>query len=182
MRDNGGTPNPRRRFVLNKSLRIVYGTAIALTGSIAALAGEPRPAGQDLQLVPAQLSLKIAGDPYEAKGQASCTHAAKASIYDIPAEMWTVRHEQNGRLFHLTLWKPADGSASMFTLSATGRKSLSINTVRKAQVSGSGSVTLAPSGKGGKFTIDAKGKGGEVVSGTVACEAFTPAIAEGGDE
>jgi hypothetical protein len=95
--------------------------------------------------------------------------------------MWTVRHQEDGRSVQLTLWKPADGSAAMFSLSVNGRKSTSLSTVRGGQVSGSGTVTLAPAGKGGTFTIDAKGPSGETFSGTFKCEAFTPAIAEGGN-
>jgi hypothetical protein len=133
-------------------------------------------------LVPVEISLKIAGQPYDVKGQASCTHAPKGSIYNVVSEMWTVRQEQDGGSVQLTLWKPLDGSASMFTLSTSGKKNTSITTVRGGQVSGSGTVAFAPSGKGGTFTIDARSKANETVTGTITCQAFTPAIAEGGDE
>jgi hypothetical protein len=67
----------------------------------------------------------------------------------------------------------------MFTLSVNGKTTVSVTTVR-SQVSGSGKVTLAPAGKGGTFTIDAKAKTGESITGSIKCDAFTPAIAEGG--
>ena len=133
-------------------------------------------------LVPIEMSLKAAGEGFEMKNQGSCTQAPKASIHGILSEMWTVRQEQDGRSVQLTLWKPADGSAPMFSLSTNGKKSMTISTVRGGQVSGSGTVTLAPSAKGGTFTVDAKSQAGEPVSGTIKCEAFTPAIAEGGNE
>ena len=37
------------------------------------------------------------------------------------------------------------------------------------------------SGKGGTFTVAAKGKAGEPVTGRLKCDAFTAAIAEGGN-
>jgi hypothetical protein len=133
-------------------------------------------------LVEAEISLKVAGETYDAKGQASCTHASKGSIYNVISEMWTVRQEQDGQSVQLTLWKPLDGSAPMFTLSTGGKKNTSITTVRGGQTTGSGTVTLSPAGKGGTFTIDARTKGNEAVTGRITCQAFTPAIAEGGDD
>jgi hypothetical protein len=95
--------------------------------------------------------------------------------------MWSVTQEADGRSVQLTLWKPSDGSASMFSLSLNVPKSITISTVRGGQTQGSGTVALVPSAKGGTFTIDAKARTGETILGTIKCEAFTPAIAEGGD-
>ena len=131
-------------------------------------------------LVPMEVALKAGADAFNAKGEGACTHAPTASIYNVLSEMRSVRHEDGNRSVQLTLWKPADGSAQMFTLSVNGAKSLTISTVRGGEISGSGTVTFAPSGKGGTFTIAAKSKTGETVSGTVRCDAFTPAQAEGG--
>jgi hypothetical protein len=119
---------------------------------------------------------------YEAKGQGSCTHAPKASIYGVLAEMWSVRQRGDARSsVDLTFWKPSDGSASMFSLSVNHTKSASVSTVKGGQVSGSGTVTLSTAAKGGTFTVAAKTRAGEAVTGTIKCAAFTPAIAEGGD-
>ena len=131
--------------------------------------------------VPIDVSLKAGGEVFDAKGQGSCTHAPKASIYGVLSEMWSVTYKTDGRSVQLTLWKPSDGSASMFSLSLTTTKSTTVSTVRGGQVQGNGTVTLAASAKGGTFTIDAKGRTGEAVAGTIKCEAFTPAIAEGGN-
>jgi hypothetical protein len=127
------------------------------------------------------VSLKVGSEVYDTKGQGSCTHAPIAAIYGVRAQMWSVRHEGGGRSVQLTFWKPSDASASMFSLSVSGTKSTSVSTVRGGQVTGSGTVTLAASGKGGTFTVDAKPKSGEAIAGTIKCEAFTPAIAEGGN-
>ncbi len=131
--------------------------------------------------VPLEVSLKVGPGTYAAKGQGTCTHAPQAAIYNIRSQQWTVRHEEEGRSAQLTLWKPVDGSAEMFALSVNGKPNITISTVRGGQLSGSGTVKFEPSGKGGTFTVDAKGKAGEPLSGTFKCDAFTAAFAEGGN-
>lgn len=128
--------------------------------------------------VPIEVSLKIGGQAFIAKGLGSCTHAPKASIYNVPAQLWSVNQRGDGGLVQLTLWKPADGSANMFSLSV---KNTRISTVKGGQITGEGTVTLAPSGKGGTLTVDAKTRTGEAIAGTIRCEAFTPHIADGGN-
>jgi hypothetical protein len=157
-------------------------TLIPGTGLAARPQGDPaRPtAGVDV-------SLKAGGSSYTAHGQGTCTHAPKASIYGVLSEMWSVRHQEQGRSVQLTFWKPTDGSSSMFSLSVNGKTRASVSTVRGKNVSGSatpsgsGSVTFAPAGKGGTFTIDAKAATGEPITGTIRCDAFAAAVAEGGD-
>jgi len=131
--------------------------------------------------VPVEVSLKVGQATYSARAAGECTHAPRASIYDIASQQWSARHEEDGRSVQLTFWKPANGSAEMFSLSVSGKPNVSISTVRGGQMSGSGTVKFQPAGKGGTFTVDAKGKAGEPVVGTFKCDAFTPAIAEGGN-
>jgi len=165
----------------HRSIRTWTSAAIALTFTAALThADQIRRQPQGPAQVAVEISLKGA-EAYEAKGQGSCTHAPKASIYGVLAEMWTVRHQAEGRSVQLTLWKPADGSADMFSLSVNGAESMTISTVRGGQVTGNGTVSLAGAGKGGAFTIDAKARTGEAFTGTIKCDAFTPAIAEGGN-
>lgn len=131
--------------------------------------------------VPLEISLKVGQGTYAAKAQGTCTHARQAAIYNIRSQQWTVRHEEDGRSAQLIFWKPVDGSAEMFNLSVSGKSDVSVSTVRGGQMSGSGTVKFEPSGKGGTFTVDAKGKAGEPLTGTFKCDAFTTAIAEGGN-
>jgi hypothetical protein len=68
--------------------------------------------------------------------------------------------------------------------SCTGGASLQVNTVKAAAappVEGSGTATLATAAKGGTFTIDASTSKGVRITGTITCDAFTPAVAEGGN-
>jgi hypothetical protein len=131
--------------------------------------------------VPVEVNVKGGAETFTTKGDGSCTHAPKASIYNVASEMWMVRHQDGERSVQLTLWKPADGSNAMFSVSLNGARSTTISTVRGGQPSGSGTVTMKPAAKGGTFTIDAKTKEGAAVTGTITCGAFTPAIAEGGN-
>jgi hypothetical protein len=164
----------------DRSYRTLFIAAVAFTfATVLTQADQIRRQGP--AQVPMEVSLKAGGDVYDSKTQGSCTHAPKASIYGVLAEMWSVTQEADGRSIQLTFWKPSDGSASMFSLSLNGPKSTTISTVRGGQAQGSGTVALAPSAKGGTFTIDAKARTGETIAGTIKCEAFTPAIAEGGD-
>ena len=157
-------------------------SAIALA-PIIALAATPQ--GQAAQNV--DISLKAGSGTYIAKGQGSCTHAPRASIYGVLSQMWMVRHQEQGRSFQMTFWKPADGSEPMFSLSLNGKPQASVSTVRDrasagaAQKSDSGTASLASSGPGGTFTINAKTANGQAISGTITCNTFGPAVAEGGN-
>lgn len=162
--------------------------AVAAVLAFAAPSGEQRrPAGSPSQqaTVPAQISLKAGAQSYDFSGQAKCQHAPQASIYGAAAELWKVEHSGDGRNLTLTVWRPRSGGESMMNLSVSaGGQSYSVNTVKVGQQgspSGSGTVSFAAAGKGGTFTIDAAAKGGVKIAGTIACEAFTPLIAEGGD-
>jgi hypothetical protein len=133
-------------------------------------------------LVAIEVSLKVGSASYVTKGLGSCTHAPKASIYDVPAQLWSVQQASGERPVRLTLWKPSDGLSSMFSLSVNDPvRSITISTVRGGEVTGSGTVTLAAAAQGGTFTVDAKTKTGESIAGTIKCEAFTPHAADGGN-
>lgn len=144
-------------------------------------------AGQAASTVGVEVSLKAGTGTYASRGQGSCTHAPQASIYGVTSQMWTVRHQDQGRSVQLTFWKPTDGSNTMFSLSMNGKPRASVSTVRGRTASagatpeGSGTVTFAPAGKGGTFTIDAKTATGDPIAGTIKCDAFTAAVAEGGN-
>ena len=164
------------------SLRVFSAAAIAVVcASALPTADQVRRQSPQAALVPMEVALKVANATYDAKGQGSCTHARQASIYSVLSEMWTARHEADGRSLQLTLWKPKDGSAQMFSLSINGKPNATVRTVRGGEVSGSGAVRFEASGKGGAFTVDAKDKAGASITGTIKCEAFTAAVAEGGD-
>ena len=128
--------------------------------------------------VSVSVDLKVGSDTVAATGTGQCTHAPQASIYNVRSQLWSVRHDAApGKAVQLSLWRPADGSADMFTLSVG---TITVSTVRGGQAAGSGTATFEPSGNGGSFRIDAKSANGQSISGSITCQAFTPHIAEGG--
>ena len=164
---------------MHRSLSRFFAAVLAVVYSTALTADQVRRQGP--VQVPIEVSLKVGGATYAAKGLGSCTHAPKASIFGVLSEMWSVRQQADGRSLQLTLWKPTDGSGNMFSLSVNGAGTADISTVRGGDVTGTGSVTLAPAAKGGTLTVNAKAKNGDSVAGTIKCEAFTPHIADGGN-
>jgi hypothetical protein len=50
----------------------------------------------------------------------------------------------------------------------------------KGAVQGSGTVTMAPKGPGGTFTVDATADTGARITGTITCVAFTQPMEDNG--
>ena len=151
------------------------------------LSAQRRPAGSapQEQKVGLAIDLRVNGVPYTFKGQGVCEHLAKGSIYDTPAERWSVQHNATGQNMNLTLWRPLKGGGDMVTLSVqSGGKSHDVNTVKgpqATQTTGSGSVRFAPEGAGGTFAVEATAASGAKISGTVKCDAFTASQAVAGN-
>jgi hypothetical protein len=82
---------------------------------------------------------------------------------------------------NLTLWRPKDGGPDQLSLSVeAGSGSHRIETGSKEGNSGEGSVTILPSGPGGRMEISGKEAGGKPVQITIDCPAFSGSEAEGG--
>jgi len=166
------------------SIRVVCGIAVAAAGSgliaVQAAAQIRRQAPAEVK-IPIQVSLKVGGETFEASGAGKCTHAPKASIYNVVSELRTVNLSADGRSTSLTWWHPLDASADMVNLSLTSAGgSYNVSTVKGGQVAGSGTVKFEKSGSGGVFTVEAKTATNVPLKGTIKCESFAPHIAEGG--
>jgi hypothetical protein len=148
-------------------------------------AQQQRPSAGQPPTVGVTIALKAGASSYEFAGQASCTYAPIAAIYGVVSEQWNVEQSEGSRSLQLTLWRPKNASGDMFNLSVSGgARPQTVNTVKATSApapQGSGSVTLTRAGKGGTFTVNATTAAGGVITGTIKCDAFTPAIAEGGD-
>ena len=146
------------------------------------LAAQRRVTPAERPKTPMQVSLQVGADPFSSSAPGTCEHADLASIYNVRAELWRVESTDGNRSLSMTLWRPKDGSADMVTLAySSGSTSQQVSTIRGAAgTSGSAKVAFEAAGKGGTFKIDAKAGNGTPISGTVKCEAFTPAMAEGG--
>ena len=170
---------------MQTSRRLICGFVVAIVGSGWAsvhAAGQRRVPGGAAELqAPVVVSLNVGGQRYDASAPGKCTHAPVASIYQVVSELWTAQQSNEGHSLSLSLWRPKDGSGDMVSLSVnTGKSSKTVSTVRGTAVAGSGKVTLAPTGKGGVFTVDAKAADGTAITGTIKCDGFAPHIAEGG--
>ena len=155
---------------------------MALIWSMQASA-QRRPTGSQEKKVGVAIDLRVSGAAYTFKGEATCDHLAKGSIYDVVAERWSVRQNDGDRSLNFSLWRPTGGTADMVTLNVSmGGKRFDVSTVKSPQgASGSGSVKLAPQGAGGTFTIDATTASAARITGTVKCDAFTAAETVAGD-
>lgn len=162
----------------------LVGTVFCCVLCVTAVAAQRRAPGSAAK-VQVSVDLVVAGDAYKATGEGTCRHAAQAAIYGVLSEQWSVQHSEGSRNLSLTLWRPKRGGGDMLTLAvSTGAASRQVNTVKAdaaPPAEGSGTATLAAAPKGGTFTIDAATAKGERITGTIKCEAFTPAVAEGGD-
>jgi hypothetical protein len=131
------------------------------------------------------IEAKVGGKTYKGSGSGECKHAPDASIRGVSASLWLVQYAsaKDGSLkqLNLTLWRPKDGSPDQLSLSLeTGSGSHRIETGGKGGNSGEGSVTILPSGPGGRLEISGKEAGGKPVQITIDCPAFAGIEAEGG--
>ena len=164
-----------------RSISVLFVTA-AVMCSVMASAQRRLPGSQEKK-VGVAIDLKVNGTPYMFKGEASCDHLAKGSIYDIVGQRWSVRHDDNGRNINLSLWRPANGTGDMLQLNVyLGGKRYDVSTIKSPQgPSGAGSVKLAPEGTGGTFTVDATTASAAKITGTIKCDAFPASEAVAGD-
>jgi hypothetical protein len=163
---------------------------VAVVAMLAVLVGSIQDASaQQLQSeAPAEsaaitVAVRIGGKDYQGSGTGSCRHEPEASIRGVSAALWMVEYAgQKGALkqLNLTLWRPKDGSEDQLSLSVeTGSGSHRIETGGK-EGKGEGSVTILPSGPGGRMEISGKESSGKPIQITIDCPAFAGIEAEGG--
>ena len=131
-----------------------------------------------------EISLQVAGKKYPASGQGECKAAPRASIYGVPAALYSVSQRSGSDSLNLTLWQPASGAPAMVSLQvSSGSKRYVVDTVKagsKRDTKGSGKASLEKSGAGGTIVIDAVAAGGEKITGRIQCKSFGAVHAEGG--
>jgi hypothetical protein len=128
---------------------------------------------------------KIAGKKIQATGDGTCSHAADASIHGVSASLWTVQYGGGGdgslKQLNLTLWRPKDGGPDQLSLTVeTKSGSHRIETGNPGDGKGEGSVTILPSGPGGRLEVSGKDASGKPIQITIDCTAFSGVEAEGG--
>jgi hypothetical protein len=133
---------------------------------------------------PVTIAIAIGGKSYKVSGEGKCHYAPVASYYDMRAKMWSVQYTSEKKTgltnLALTAWRPLAGGADQMSLSVqVGSADHRIDTVKKSQNVGSGTLTLKPKGQGGTFKIMGKDEKGATIKGTVECTTFSspPAVA-----
>jgi hypothetical protein len=131
------------------------------------------------------ISARLDGKTYQAAGRGNCRHAPTASIYDVPAALWTVEYtgsrDASIRQLNLTLWRPKNGAEDQFSISLdAGSAPHRINVGGRGDRLGSGTVSLSPAGAGGRFAIKGKDAAGTMLEVTIDCPVFAGIEAEGG--
>ena len=126
----------------------------------------------------------VDGARYQFSGLGECQHTTDASIYEVPASMWSSRFTDEAGKFtylNLTLWQPKDAAAVQVSLGMTGAgEAYEIATVKGSQLRGSGTARIEPKGEGGALIVDGRDASGHAVRLTVDCSRFTEPVAEGG--
>jgi hypothetical protein len=163
---------------------------LLLVGGTREAAAQRRVAGHAAQ--PAlsdstELSVRaqIGSKSYSARLTGSCKHEPSASIYDIPAALYTV--EASGgegseiKQLNLTLWRPKNGSADQVSLSLqSGSRSTRIDVNPRSKAVGTATVELKPAESGGTFELKGKDAKGTPLQLTIGCAEFAGIEAEGG--
>jgi hypothetical protein len=157
---------------------------VLLSASVREAAAQRKHPAVPAESVAIAVTARIGGKSYRGSGTGSCRYEPEASIHDVSASLWTVQYAGRGRSLkhlNLTLWRPKDGSPDQLTLSLeTGSGSYRIETGGKGENSGEGSVTILPSGPGGRLEISGKEAGGKPLQITIDCPAFAGTEAEAG--
>ncbi|HEY5900357.1 MAG TPA: hypothetical protein VIV54_22525 [Burkholderiales bacterium] len=135
-------------------------------------------------LAQVDVSLQAGGEKYQASGQGECRSAPRASIYGVPAALYSVAQRAGKQSLNLTLWQPQDGKPVMLSLQlSAGGKRYVVDTVKagtKTDTKGSGKASIEKSGAGGTIVLDAVAAGGEKITGRIQCRSFGGITAEGG--
>lgn len=135
-------------------------------------------------LAQVDVSLEVGGKKYQAGGQGECKAAPRASIYGVPASLYSVSQRSSGGSLNLSLWQPRSNEPAMMSLHLSlGSASYVVDTVKagsKRDTKGSGKATVEKSGAGGAIVIDAVAASGEKIRGRIQCRSFGAVHAEGG--
>jgi hypothetical protein len=128
---------------------------------------------------------KVDGKKLQTSGPGTCRHAPDASIGGASASLWTVEFDGSKetalRQLNLRLWRLKDGSPDQLSLALeTSSGPYRIETGGPGETKGEGSVTILPSGPGGRLEIKGRESGGKPIQITIDCPAFSGIEAEGG--
>jgi hypothetical protein len=163
--------------------------ALAVLGSLPAGAEAQRrkPAGavgSSAEQTSLAIEAQVGDKRFQASGKGECKYAPEASINGLAASLWMVRYGgQSGsiRRLSLTLWRPKDGAEDQLSFELETKAGMHrISRGEAGENTGEGSVTILPSGPGGRLEITGKDTEGKALQIAVDCSAFGGVEAEGG--
>lgn len=128
---------------------------------------------------------RVGTKSYTSRLAGTCQHEPTASIYDVPAALWTVRADGSDKSdikrLSFTLWRPKNGSGDQVSVSLeAGSRTNRIDVNPRIPPVGAATVQLKPIGPGGKFELRGKDAKGTKVNLTISCPTFAGIQAEGG--
>jgi hypothetical protein len=166
-------------------------TSLVILGLVAGVAREAlaqslAPEGQKPQTESSlTVSGFVGGKAIQVTGSGSCRHAPDASIRGVSASLWTVEYggseDKAVKRLNLTLWRPKDGGPDQLSLelkTQSGDHRVETGAGRKHK--GEGTVTILPSGPGGRLELRGKDAKGKPIQISIDCPAFGGVEAEGG--
>ena len=155
--------------------------ATPATGAVSGGRQDPQPLTHLVQLT---VTAEMDGKSYRVSGPGECNYTTDASIYEVPASMWSARfNAAAGDLTYvnLTLWQPKAAPDIQVSLGLTTAGSThEIATVKGAPTRGSASGRVEPAGSGGALRVEGLDAGGRRIRLQVDCSRFTEPVAEGG--
>jgi hypothetical protein len=141
------------------------------------LAPESRKLGAESALA---LSGMVSGKPIQVSGGGTCGHAPDVSMGGMSASLWTVNYrgsdEGTVRELNLRLLRPKDGGPDQLSFelkSKAGDHRIETGTGRKHK--GEGTVTILPSGPGGRLELSGKDTKGKPIQISIDCPTFSEA-------
>jgi hypothetical protein len=172
-------------MMLRSTFIVAFGLLTAVSsGAYAQRRARPEQATPPTEDITVSITAKAGGRDYEASGRGTCQHAPDASIHGVSASLWTVQFAGSGqgglKQFSLTLWRPKDGGSDQLSFSLeAGSGSHRIETGGHGETAGEGTVTILPSGPGGRLEVSGKEANGKAIQVTIDCSAFAGVPAEG---
>ncbi|MFL5449040.1 MAG: hypothetical protein ACJ8A6_00675 [Gemmatimonadales bacterium] len=130
------------------------------------------------------LSGMVAGKPIQVSGGGTCGHAPDASMGGTSASLWTVQYRGSDdgtvKELNLRLLRPKDGGPDQLSFelkSKAGDHRIETGTGTKHK--GEGTVTILPSGPGGRLELSGKDAKGKPIQLSIDCPTFGEVKAEG---
>jgi hypothetical protein len=130
------------------------------------------------------VSGSVGGKAIQVTGRGSCRHAPDASIRGVSASLWVVEYGGSGdggvKRLNLTLWRPKDGGPDQLSLQLkTKSGDHRVETRANGKHKGQATVTILPSGPGGRLELRGQDAKGKPIQISIDCPAFGEVEAEG---